>query len=465
MTAKLPPNAVDFEQLIIGACLIDAKGLKEATKILKDNQEVFYDPRHKEIYRAICFLQSKNRPVDMMTVIKQLKDTQELERAGGDLYIIDLITKISSSANIEYHCRIVYENYMKRVMIESANYTIARAYAEGTDPFEILEYTVKQTNSIHNYLSGQKPIKSFFDVHQEFIEYVKAKSVPGVPMPFEKLQFENMGWQNSDLVIVAARPGMGKTALALEFGKHAAKNDYPVHFFSLEMADIQLHKRMVANELQIDANKIRKKQFEGKDLEKIFSASELEKLPFYYDDTVLVWDEIKARARYVAEEKKTKLIIIDYLQLITTKGRQSTYERVSTVSRELKLLAKELNVPIICLSQLSRDVEGRPSKRPQLSDLRESGAIEQDADIVLFPFRPEYYGIETWDAENEISETSTKGKALLITAKNRHCGDSELVIGWNPNFQKFYDLNKLEFNIGNTPLPQMGTEVFDDMPF
>lgn len=444
MNGQISPNAIEFEKLVIGTCLIDSKGLQHTEKVLSDNLEVFYDPKHREIYRAICWLKSKNSPVDMMTVILQLRNTNSLESAGGDHYIIDLTMGISSSAHIEYHCRIIWERYIARQIIEAGTKMIQMAFKEGSDVFDMLDYTTKETNRIHTYLSGQKPIKSFADVQKEFIEYVNSETVPGIPIPFKKLQEENQGWQSSDLIIIAARPAMGKTALALELGKHAANNDYPIHFFSLEMANLQLHKRIISNELGISANRIRKKRLTNEDMQKIFNAGQLERLPFYYDDSLFMWEEIKARARQVASEKKTKMIIIDYLQLISTKGKMSTIDRVSFVSRELKMLAKELSVPVIALSQLSREVEKRPNKRPQLSDLRESGAIEQDADIIIFPYRAEYYGIETWDEEDEPNAT-TKGKALLITAKNRHCGDSDLVVGWNPDYQKFHDLDSCDF--------------------
>lgn len=443
-SGRIPPNAVEFEKLVLGTCLIDSKGLKETVKVLKDNFEVFYDPRHKEIYRAISFLHAKNNPIDLMTVIMQLKKTDELSRAGGDHYIIDLTMGISSSAHIEYHLRIVWEKYILRTLINSASLTIQKAFDEKSDVFEVLEHNTKEITKVHNYLSGQKPIKSFLDVHQEFIGYVKSKATSGIAMPFKKLQEENQGWQNSDLIILAARPGMGKTALALKFAKHAAKNDLPVHLISLEMANLQLHKRIISDELEINSNHIRKKEFDEIDLQKVFDTSEIENMPLYYDDTIMVWEEMKSRIKLVHEEKKTKLIIIDYLQLISTKAKLSTIDRVSLVSRELKLLAKELNVPIICLSQLSRAVEQRPNKKPMLSDLRESGAIEQDADLIFFLYRPEYYGIEVWDEEEE-NETETKGKALLINAKNRHCGESQLVIGWKPEFQRFYDLHYKDF--------------------
>lgn len=441
---NIPPNALEFERLVLGTCLIDSMGLKHTEKVLSDNFEVFYDPRHREIYRAIVFLMSKNNPVDMMTVILQLRKINELERAGGDSYIIDLTMGVSSSAHIEFHCRVIWEKYIARQIIEAGTKMIQMAFKEGSDVFEVLDYTTKETNKIHTYLSGQSPIKSFADVQKEFIEYVNSETVPGIPIPFKKLQEENQGWQSSDLIIIAARPAMGKTALALEIGRHAASNDFPVHFFSLEMANLQLHKRIISNELSISANRIRKKRLTDQDLQKIFNSGNLEKLPFYYDDSIFTWEEIKSRARQVASEKKTKMIIIDYLQLISTKGKMSTIDRVSFVSRELKMLAKELSVPVIALSQLSREVEKRPNKRPQLSDLRESGAIEQDADIIIFPYRPEYYGINEWDEEDEPNAT-TEGKALLITAKNRHCGDSDLVVGWNPDYQKFHDLDHVDF--------------------
>ncbi|MBE2274270.1 MAG: replicative DNA helicase [Flavobacteriales bacterium] len=441
-----PPNAVEFEKLVLGTCLIDQKGLEHVEKIISDNVEVFYDPRHKEIYRAIFWLKSNNSQVDMMTVIQQLKKTNELSNAGGDHYIIDLTMGVSSSAHIEYHCRIVWEKYIKRKIIESGNQMVQRAYREDVDVFELLDFTSTEINKVHDYLSGQKPVKTFFDVHQEFIEDIKVKMVAGVPIPFRLLQEQNQGWQNSDFIIIAARPAMGKTALALEVGKFAAKQNYPVHFFSLEMANIQLHKRLISNELGISSDSIRKKKFTDEDLQKIFGSSNTEHLKFYYDDSIFQLEEIKSRARLVAAEHKTKLIIIDYLQLITTKNKKSPiYERVSEVSRELKLLAKELNLPIIALSQLNRSVESRPGKKPQLSDLRESGAIEQDADLIIFPYRPEYYKIKTWDIESNV-ETTTAGKALLITAKNRHAGESAIVVRWNPEYQKFSDLEDDQYD-------------------
>lgn len=454
LNGRIPPNALEFESLIIGVCLIDVRGLNHVKKVFRDNYQVFCDPRHQEIYRAIDSLSSKNSPVDIMTVIQQLRKSETLDMAGGDHYIIDKTMGVSSSAHIEYHCRIVWEKYLLRKMIEAGSNMISKAYDDRNDVFEVLDFTVNETSKIQNYLSGQKPIKSFFDVHQEFIEYVKAEAVPGIPIPFKKLQEENQGWQNTDLIIIAARPGMGKTALALEIGKFAAKHDYPIHFFSLEMANVQLHKRIISNELQISANRIRKKRFTDNDIQKIVGNPDFEKLPFYYDDSVFMWEEIKARARMVASEKRTKMIIIDYLQLITTKNKMSTIDRVSFISRELKMLGKELKIPIIALSQLSREVEKRPGKRPQLSDLRESGAIEQDADIIMFPYRPEYYGIDFWE-EEEQGETSTAGKALLITAKNRHCGESDLVIGWNAEYQKFHDLGEYEIFEEPEKLPQI----------
>lgn len=456
-TGKVPPNALDFERIVIGTCLMDIRGREVVLRTFKDNDEVFYDPRNKTIFRAIISLNKKNTPVDILTVIQELKKMNEFESAGGDHYVIDLTMGIGSSAHIEYHARVVWEKYLLRKIIEAGNLMIKKAYDDRVDAFDVLDYTVKETNKIHDYLSGQKPIKTFFDVHREFIEYVKAESVPGVPMPFAKLQEENQGWQNSDLVIIAARPGMGKTALALEIAKHAAKFDYPTHLFSLEMANVQLHKRIVSNELGIDSNRIRKKRFTEKDLELIFNCPDFENIPLFYDDTVFQWEEIKSRSRMVANEKKIKMIIIDYLQLISTKEKMSTYDRVTYISREMKLLAKELNIPVIALSQLSREVEKRPGKKPQLSDLRESGAIEQDADIIIFPYRPEYYGIDTWDEEEEF-ETSTKNKALLIKAKDRHCGESELVVGWYPANQKFHDLDKPIVQSKDEELPRYGAE-------
>lgn len=470
MIGLIPPNAVDVERVILGICLTDQCGNETVYRIFKDNEQIFYDPRHLEIYRAIANLNAKRNPINLVTVIDQLKRTNSLELTGGDSYIIELTMGVSSSATVDYYCRIVYEKYIMRKVIQAADVMRERAFKPDSDVFEVLDFTVAETAKIQNYLSGQQPIKSLADVHKDFVNYVKAKTVPGVPIPFKKLQEENQGWQDSDLIIIAARPGMGKTAFALELGRHAAKHDYPVHFFSLEMANIQLHKRIVANELQVDATRIRKKRFTDDDLQKIFNCGDLENMPFYYDDSIFQWEEVKARARVVAAEKKTKMIIIDYLQLITTKRTMSTYDRVSFVSRELKMLAKELKIPVIALSQLSREVENRTGKRPLLSDLRESGAIEQDADIILFPFRPEYYKIMEWEDEIEGQATPTAGRALLITAKNRHCGESQLVVGWKPEYQKFHDLDQVfeEPQYVNTtaPMPLIDpNDAFADSPF
>lgn len=452
-SGKIPPSALDVEQVILGTCLIDNKGVDVVVRLFSDNDSVFYNPRHQILYKTIYKLKSKNLPIDLITVISNLRETNKLDLAGGDNYIISLTSGVNSSAHIEYHVRIVWEKYIKRKIIEVGSMMIEKAFDETADVFESLDFTSVETNKIQHYLTGQKPVKRLFDVHQDFVQYIKSETVDGVPMPFKKLQEENQGWQKSDMIVIAARPGMGKTALALEIGKYAALSDNSIHFLSLEMANIQLHKRLVANELGINSDAIRKKRLSEQDLQKIFDCAAFEAMPFYYDDDIFKWEEIRSRIRYVAKDKETKLVIIDYLQLITTKDKMSTYERVSYVSREIKLLAKELAIPIIVLSQLSRDVEKRPDKKPQLSDLRESGAIEQDADIVMFPYRPEYYGIETWDEEDE-PDSSTKNKALLISAKNRHCGDSETVIGWHGKYQKFYDLDNFQ-----QPINQSNTTV------
>ncbi len=437
---KIPPNAIEFEKLVVGTMLIDSNGLDKAITFLGDDSAVFYDPRHKEIYRVILWLKSKNTPVDLMTVIQQLKKTNELGNAGGDGYLIDLTMGVSSSAHIEFHCRLIAEKFFQRKMIETCTTLILRAYRDDVDVFELLDNVSYETNKIYDVIAGQKPVRSIQDLHAELIQNIKQGLVRGVKIPFRRMDDSFMGWQPSDLIIVAARPAMGKSAYAMELSKSAAKSDYPTLVFSLEMANIQLHKRIVANELQIESDTIRKHKFTDEDLQKIMTANEFENMPLYFEDSIVQLEEILSKARVIKKEKGIKMIVIDYMQLIEAKGKSEGNEKVSYISRKLKQLAKELNVPVIALSQLSRNVETRPLKRPQLSDLRDSGAIEQDADVIQFIYRPEYYGIPRWDKDwDGVEDLPTDGEAEIITAKHRHCGTSRTRLKWNPDFQKFTD--------------------------
>lgn len=453
---KVPPNAVEFEKLILGASLIDKKGLDEATELL--TAEMFYDGRHQEIFKAILSLMQKNSPVDMVTVINELKRTGQLGAAGGDHYIIDLTTGISSSAHIEYYVRIVQEKHILRSLITISSNVIDSSYKESTDVFELLDESEKGFFEITN-----ATLKKGFDTAgtlvQQAVEKINAlrdqEGISGIPSGFRDIDKETGGWQNTDLIIVAARPAMGKTAFILSMARNITiGHQIPMALFSLEMASVQLITRLIASELQIPSEKLRKGNMTDEEWQRLMhNLTELENAPLYVDETpALSIFDFRAKCRRLVMQHGVKIIMVDYLQLMTAhqgKGGGNREQEIATISRSLKAIAKELNVPIIALSQLSRSVEARPNKRPQLSDLRESGAIEQDADIVSFLYRPEYYKIDTWE-----DETPSAGQAELIIAKHRNGAVTDVRLSFQSQFAKFSDLNLFGNNYDSFSAPR-----------
>ncbi|NML58064.1 replicative DNA helicase [Chryseobacterium cheonjiense] len=445
---KMPPNALDFERLVIGTFLIDKKGLDHSIDLL--TPEVFYDPRHQVIFSTILKLYEGNQPVDLMTIIQDLKKEGRLNLAGGDSYIIDLTMGVSSSAHIEYHVRVILEKYILRSLINVSANVIDAAYKESTDVFELLD---KAEQSFFEITNGT--IKKGFDTAnslvKQAIETIKSlkdkEGLSGVPSGFRDVDKETGGWQNSDLIIIAARPAMGKTAFLLSMARNiAVGHKIPMALFSLEMASVQLITRMIASETRISSEKLRKGTLDDEEWQRLFSnVSELENAPLYIDETpsLSIFD-FRAKCRRLVMQHGVRLIMVDYLQLMTAggggKGTGNREQEISMISRSLKAIAKELNVPVIALSQLSRSVETRPGKRPQLSDLRESGAIEQDADIVSFIFRPEYYKITVWDNDEEGQETSTENQAELIIAKHRNGATADVRLSFLKHFAKFGDI-------------------------
>ncbi|MCQ9641373.1 replicative DNA helicase [Chryseobacterium sp. WG14] len=445
---KMPPNAVDFERLVIGTFLIDKKGLDHSIDLL--TPEVFYDPRHQVIFSAILKLYEGNHPVDLMTIIQDLKKMDKLSQAGGDHYIIDLTMGVSSSAHIEYHVRVILEKYILRSLINVSANVIDSSYKESTDVFELLD---KAEQSFFEITNGT--IKKGFDTAnslvKQAIDTIKSlkdkEGLSGVPSGFRDIDKETGGWQNSDLIIIAARPAMGKTAFLLSMARNiAVGHKIPMALFSLEMASVQLITRMIASETKISSEKLRKGTLDDEEWQRLFSnVSELENAPLYIDETpsLSIFD-FRAKCRRLVMQHGVRLIMVDYLQLMTAgssgKGVGNREQEISMISRSLKAIAKELNVPVIALSQLSRSVEARPGKRPQLSDLRESGAIEQDADIVSFIFRPEYYKITVWDNDDEGQETSTENQAELIIAKHRNGATADVRLSFLKHFAKFGDI-------------------------
>ena len=445
---KLPPQAIDLEEVVLGAMMIDKKGVDEVIDIL--TPEAFYKESHQLIFQAIFSLFQKSEPIDLLTVSNQLKKDNNHERIGGDFYLISLTQKVSSSAHIEFHARIILQKFIQRSLIKISNEIITDSYDETKDVFDLLDnaesklYDVTQGNIKKSSESAQ----SLVIQAKNKIESVSNKEgLSGVSSGFSKIDKLTAGWQQSDLVIIAARPGMGKTALSLSMASNIAIiNKIPLAFFSLEMSSIQLITRMISSETGLDANKLRTGKLEKHEWEQLnVRVKNLENAPLYIDDTpsLSIFD-LRAKARRLVSQKDVKIIIVDYLQLMTTGANIKTGNReqeISTISRNLKALAKELNIPVIALSQLSRMVEGRTSKRPLLSDLRESGAIEQDADIVSFIYRPEYYNIDTWD-DNERS--STEGEAEFIVSKHRNGGLGNIRLRFISTLAKFEDIEQYD---------------------
>ena len=432
MYGKIPPQVRELEEAVLGAILLEKSAFDTVTEILKP--ECFYVESHQMIYRSMQSLQQKNMPIDMLTVVEELRMQENLDIVGGAYYISKLTNVVVSTANIEAHARIVLQKFIQRELIRISGEVIANAYEDSTDVFDLLDDSeTKMFNITNNYLK-----KNFVDIGFALASAItridelrtKKDEISGVPSGFGSLDRITYGWQPTDLIILAARPSVGKTAFALNLARNAALHPtkpQPVGFFSLEMSASQLVQRILSAESEIKMEKISRGKLEDYEYQQLHAKGikRLESAPIYIDDTAaLNIFEFRAKARRLVNKHQVKMIIIDYLQLMSGSGdRNSNREQeISNISRSLKALAKELNIPIIALSQLSRAVETRKeSKMPQLSDLRESGAIEQDADMVMFIYRPEYYEVMS----NEMGE-STQGETHIRIAKHRN-GSLDLI--------------------------------------
>jgi len=442
---KIPPQAVNLEEVVLGAMMIDKKGVDEAIDIL--HPDAFYSKKHQAIYEAILQLFEAGEPVDLLTVANRLRQSQKLEVAGGEFYLVQLTQKVSSSAHIEFHARIVLQKYIQRSLIKISSEIIHDSYDETIDVFDLLDtaesklYDVSQGNLQSSVQTAQNLV---IQAKRNIEEIANKEGLSGIPSGFTKLDKLTSGWQPSDLIIIAARPGMGKTALTLSMARNMAiDHNVPVAFFSLEMSSVQLITRLISSETGLSSETLRTGNLEKHEWEQLnVKVKDLEAPPLYIDDTpsLSIFD-LRAKARRLASQYGIKVIMVDYLQLMTAGGNHKGGNReqeISTISRNLKALAKELNVPVIALSQLSRAVETRTgSKRPILSDLRESGAIEQDADIVSFIYRPEYYKIDEWDDDER---SPTEGQAEFIVAKHRNGGLDELRLKFVGKFGRFENL-------------------------
>ncbi|TXD52552.1 MULTISPECIES: replicative DNA helicase [unclassified Polaribacter] len=443
---KIPPQAVELEEAVLGAMMIDKKGIDDVIDVL--SSDAFYDSKHQEIYAAIYQLFQNSEPIDILTVSNLLKKNGKLEFVGGDFFLIRLTQKVASSAHIEFHARIILQKYIQRKLISISSEIIENAYDDGTDVFELLDdaeaklFEVTQGNLKKSSEDAGSLVKQALKKIQEI---GNSEGMSGLETGFTKLDALTSGWQPSDLVIIAARPGMGKTAFVISMAKNMAIDfGHGVAVFSLEMSSVQLITRMISSETGLTSEKLRKGNLEPHEWEQLnVKVKKLSDAPIFIDDTpsLSVFD-LRAKARRLVSQHGVKIIVIDYLQLMTAGGKAggNREQEISMISRNLKALAKELEVPVIALSQLSRAVETRGgSKRPLLSDLRESGAIEQDADIVSFIFRPEYYGMTEWDDDEH---TPCEGQGEFIVAKHRNGGLDNIRLKFTGHLAKFSDLEE-----------------------
>ncbi len=437
---KLPPQSIDAEEAILGAILTNPVCFNKICDMIKP--ESFYKPANKFIYEAITQLFSKNQAIDIVTVSEKLSESDKLEMVGGRAYINDLALNVVTTANVEYYAKIVQEKAIKRELINAGSEIVEMAYDNYTtertlDAAEKLIFNISQQKSTTDLVAVKDLVLTSYE--QIEYRYNHRDELIGVPTGFYDLDMMTSGLQKSDLIILAARPSMGKTALALNIAQNVGlKAHKPVAIFSLEMPKEQLVQRMLCSEAEVDSQRLKTGMMQAKDWEKLTTTMNLfADAPIFIDDcagaTVM---DLRAKCRRLAmEEKELGLIVIDYLQLMegTSGSPDDRNQQISGISRGLKALARELSVPIIALSQLSRAVESRSDKKPMLSDLRESGAIEQDADLVMFIYRDEYYNKE---------DTDNRGKAELILAKHRNGPVGSVELLFQSNITKFKNITK-----------------------
>ncbi len=437
---KIPPHDIEAEQAVIGSMLTDKDAIMSAVEVLKEDD--FYREDNKIIYGAILNLYNRAQPVDIITLKTELQSMKQLDAVGGLEYIATLPDKVPTTANIEQYIKIVEEKSALRALLKTANELITLGYDESQEVEGILDTAERKIFDViqRRNQKGYTPIKdilveSFTQLEQL---YNQKQRITGVPTGFSDLDFLTAGLHKSDLVIVAARPAMGKSAFALNIATNAAlKSNIPVAIFSLEMSKEQMTNRILCSEAMVDSNKVRTGKIEDDDWQKLALASgELSQAQIFIDDTPgISVMEIRAKCRKMKLEKDIGLVVIDYIQLVqgsNKKNINSREQEISEISRSLKILAKEINVPVVALSQLSRSVEQRPDHRPMLSDLRESGAIEQDADIVMFLYRDDYYN----------QDTDKKNIAEVILAKHRAGSTGTVELLWLGNYTKFANIDK-----------------------
>lgn len=438
---KIPPHNLEAEQAVLGCMLLDADVIPTVTEIIRS--EDFYRQDHREICEAILDLSERAMPIDIITVSEQLQHRGTLDSVGGLDYLASISNAVPTTGNARHYAKIVEEKSLLRKLIKASSEISSMSYEASEDAVYVLD---KAEKSIFDILQ-KRNTQGFSHIKDVLLEtfnrleelYNTKGYVTGIPTGFTDLDYKTSGLQNSDLILIAARPGMGKTAMALNIAQYAAVQKHvPVAIFNLEMSKDQLVNRMLCSEVMVDSQKMRTGKLEDEDWNKIAQAlGPLSEAPIYIDDTpgVSVMD-IRAKCRRLKLEKNLGLIVIDYLQLMQGRGKtESRQQEVSEISRSLKILAKELNIPVVTMSQLSRGPEARTDHRPMLSDLRESGAIEQDADIVMFLYRDDYYN----------PDTEKKNIAEVIIAKHRNGSTGTVELRWFGEYTKFANLKKDEY--------------------
>jgi replicative DNA helicase len=447
---RIQPQATELEEAVLGAMLIDERAPGQVMDIL--SKESFYREANGEVFDTMAHLFREGESIDLLTVSAALRKRGHLKSVGGDAYLAKLSQKVSSSAHCEHHARIIAEKHIQRSLIRIGSEIVQSAFDETKDVLDLLDeseeklFNVTNGNIKKNYESAQSLVEQAI---RRIEEIGKREGFSGIPSGFKGIDEITSGWQPSDLVIIAARPGMGKTAFVLSMARNiAVEHKRPTAVFSLEMSSVQLITRLISSETRLESDTLRKGKLTDDEWQRLTNhVEQLENAPLYIDDTpsLSVFD-LRAKCRRLVSEKKVEVIIIDYLQLMTggaTKSSGNREQEISQISRSLKSIAKELKVPVIALSQLSREVEKRPSKRPMLSDLRESGAIEQDADIVSFIFRPEYYKMDTWE-----NGESCIGQAEFIIAKHRNGSLDDVRMNFEASVARFSDFRPLsEYSI------------------
>lgn len=449
---KIPPQALELEEAVLGALMLEKNAAERVMDLLHPN--CFYSDKHKVVFEAIKKLFADGEPIDLLTVKNQLAKNGTLEMAGGSVSIARLTNKVASAANLEFHSHLLIEKFIQRSLIQVSTEIGKEAYEETNDAFQLLDNAEKRLYAIKDE-SLKKNFNSIDDLVAKAIEQIEsAKSssdtITGVPTGFNSLDKITNGFQKSDLIILAGRPGMGKTAFALTAARNAAVMfNKPVAVFSLEMSAVQLVTRLISGEVELSGEKLRQGNLSEFEMEQLLhKMNALSQANIFIDDTPqLTIFDLKAKARRLKQQKNIELIVIDYLQLMrsdegSVKNRE---QEISHISRSLKGLAKELDIPIIALAQLSRAVEQRPDKKPILSDLRESGSIEQDADIVGFIYRPEYYGI-TQDEEGN----SMEGIASVDIAKHRNGATKSAFVRFKKEYAKFENLDVISYEDGQS---------------